>query len=105
MLAGDGEKKSVLKKLEAVCLEQGNPVGHLDKPKETVKMQKADLTEIETRILNTICARQISRPEVMFSIEDLAADIIDDQKLNLERGSLGLAKMTGAKKPIEPIDM
>lgn len=105
MPAGDGEKKSVLKKLETVGLEQGNLVGHADKPKETVKMQKADFTENETRILNTIRARQYSRPEVMFSIEDLAADIIDDQKINLERSSLGLAKVTGAKKTIEQIDM
>ncbi|MCJ1430268.1 hypothetical protein MMC29_008185 [Sticta canariensis] len=99
------ERKSVLKKLEAVGLEQDNSVGNADEPKKTVEMQKANLTENEMHILNTIRARQILRPEDMFSIDNFAADIIDDKRINLERGSLGLAKATPAKEMIEKIDM
>ena len=71
----------------------------------TVEMEKAILNENEMRILNTIRARQILRHEDIYRIDSLAADIIDDKRINLERGSLGLAKATAAKKTTEEIDM
>lgn len=70
-----------------------------------VEMLEAKLTEDETRILNTIRARQMLRSEDIMNIENLAADIIDGRRINLEHGSLGLAKATGAEEKKEQIDV
>ncbi|KAL8852078.1 MAG: hypothetical protein Q9221_003008 [Calogaya cf. arnoldii] len=85
----EAEKKAVLKKLENVSLEQNEPA-NASKPKQTVEMLEATLTEDETRILNTIRGRQMLRSEDTINIENLAADVIDGKRINLERGSLGL---------------
>lgn len=102
--AGEEEKKKVLKKLEAVSLEQDDSAGNANKPRKTIEMLEANLTEDEMRILNIIHARQMLRSEDTMNIENLAADIIDSRRINLEHGSLGLAKATGAEKKKEQID-
>ncbi|KAI4242629.1 MAG: hypothetical protein L6R42_010956, partial [Xanthoria sp. 1 TBL-2021] len=81
----EAEKKAVLKKLENVSLEQNDPAGDASKPKQTVEMLEATLTEDETRILNTIRGRQMLRSEDTINIENLAADVIDGRRINLER--------------------
>ncbi|MCJ1268835.1 hypothetical protein MMC22_008723 [Lobaria immixta] len=102
--AGEEEKKKVLKKLGAVSLEQDDSAGNANKPRKTVEMVEANLTEDETRILNTIRARQMLRSEDIMDVENLAAYIIDGRRINLEHGSLGLARATGAEKK-EQIDV
>lgn len=86
-------------------MEQDGSASDADKPKKTVEMLEANLTEDETRILNTIRARQMLRSEDTMDIENLAADIIDGRRINLEHGSLGLAKATGVEKKKEKIDV
>lgn len=68
-----------------------------------VEMLEATLTEDETRILNTIRACQMIRAEDTVHIENLVADIIDGRRINLEHGSLGLAKATGPVKKRQQI--
>lgn len=88
-----------------MSLEQDNSAGNADKPKKTVEMLEANLSEDETRILNTIRARQMLQSEDTMNIENLAADIIDGRRINLERGSLSLVKPTGAEKKKGEVDM
>lgn len=86
-------------------MEQDGSASSADNPKMTVKMLEANLTEDETRILNTIRARQMLRSEDTMDIENFAADIIDGRRINLEHGSLGLAEATGAEEKKEKIDV
>ncbi|KAL8749484.1 MAG: hypothetical protein Q9199_007654 [Rusavskia elegans] len=101
----EAEKKAVLKKLENVSLEQNDPASDGSKPKQTVEMLEATLTEDETRILNTIRGRQMLRSEDTINIENLAADVIDGRRINLERGSLGLVEpsATVEKKEVDDV--
>lgn len=94
-----------MKKLEAISLEQDDSAGNADKPKKTVEMLEANLTEDETRILNTIRARQMLQSEDTMNIDNLSADIIEGRRINLEHGSLGLAEATSADKKSERTDM
>lgn len=68
-------------------------------------MLEANLSEDETRILNTIRARQMLQSEDTMNLENLAADIIDGRRINLERGSLSLVKPTGAEKKKGQVDV
>ena len=97
------KEKSALKKLEAVGFEQDDSAGNADKPRQTVEMLEATLTEDETRIVNTIRARQMIRAEDAMHIENLVADIVDGRRINLEHGSLGLAKATRPVKKKQQI--
>lgn len=101
----EAEKKAVLKKLENMSLEQNDPASDASKPKQTVEMLEATLTEDETRILNTIRSRQMLRSEDTINIENLAADVIDGRRINLERGSLGLVEpsATVEKKEVDDV--
>lgn len=103
--ADEDAKRNVLQKLETVSLEQDSKAGNAPKPKQTAQMLEANLTEDETRILNTIRARQMLRSEDTMNIENLAADIIDGRRINLVRGQLGLVKPSGLEKKIEPVDI
>lgn len=84
----EAAKNAVLKKLENMTLEQNSKAG--SNPKQTVEMLEATLTEDEMRILNTIRGRQMLRSEDTINIDNLAADVIDGKRINLERGNLGL---------------
>ena len=95
----------MLQKLATVSLAQDDEAGNADKPKTTVQMLEANLTEDETRILNTIRARQMMRSEDLINIENVTADIIDGRRINLERGSLGLATATGFETKKEQVDV
>ncbi|KAL8842375.1 MAG: hypothetical protein Q9176_002764 [Flavoplaca citrina] len=86
----EAEKKAVLKKIENMTLDNDSTAGSASKPKQTVEMVEANLNEDETRILNTIRGRQMLRSEDTINIENLAADVIDGKRINLQRGSLGL---------------
>lgn len=55
-------------------------------------MLEANLSEDETRILNTIRARQMIKPGDSVNIDNLVADVIDGRRINLQRGALGLVK-------------
>ena len=68
-------------------------------------MLEANLTEDETRILNTIRARQILRSEDTMNLENFAADVIDGRSINLERGKLGLVKPSGVESKREQVDV
>ncbi|KAL8906365.1 MAG: hypothetical protein Q9207_002077 [Kuettlingeria erythrocarpa] len=103
----EAEKQKVLKKLESVGVEQdekanGDAAG---KPKQTAKMLEANLNEDETRILNTIRARQMMKSEDTMNIDNLAADIIDGRRINLERGALGLVKPSAVEKKKKHVDV
>ncbi|CAO1599691.1 hypothetical protein XANCAGTX0491_003407 [Xanthoria calcicola] len=102
----EAEKRAVLKKLENVRLDQEAATSDASsKPKQTVEMLEATLTEDETRILNTIRGRQMLRSEDTINIENLAADVIDGKRINLERGSLGLVEPSAAfeKKEVDDV--
>lgn len=103
MPAGEEEKKSVQRKLEN--LKRDNSIGNADKPKKTIEMLEATLTEDEMNTLKHIRAGQMLRFEDHHSIDNLTADIIDGRRINLERGSLGLVKPIGAEKKQEQTDM
>lgn len=103
--AGEEERKKVLKKLEAVSLEQEDATGNADKPKTTVQMLEANLSEDETRILNTIRARQMLKSEDIMNIESPGADVLDGRRINLKRGSLGLVRPTGSEKKKDQVDV
>ena len=93
-----------MKKLEAVHLDQNNEAGNADKPKKTVQIE-ANLTEDETRILNTIRAREMLRSEDVINIENLTADIIDGRRIHLKHGSLGLVNATEIEPKKEAKDV
>lgn len=102
----EAEKKAVLKKLENVRLDHEAATSDASsKPKQTVEMLEASLTEDETRILNTIRGRQMLRSEDTINIENLAADVIDGKRINLERGSLGLVEPSAAMEKKEVDDV
>ena len=101
----EGEKRAVLQKLETLSLEQDDSAGNATKPKQTVEMLEANLTEDETRILNTIRGRQMLRSEDTMNIENLAADVINGRRINLERGSLGLVEPSAADKKKDTVDI
>ena len=88
-----------------MSLEQDDEAGNAPKPKKTVQMLEANLTEDERRILNTIRARQMLRSEDTMNIENLAADVIDGRRINLERGKLGLVKPSGVEIKREQVDV
>ena len=94
-----------MKKLKSLRLEQDSAAGNAEKPKKTVEMAEANLTEDETRILNTIRARQMLQSEDIMHLENLSADIIDGRRINLERGWLSLVKPTGAEKTKDQVDV
>ncbi|KAL8680685.1 MAG: hypothetical protein Q9224_006922, partial [Gallowayella concinna] len=102
----EAEKRKVLKKLEDLSLEQDKETGDASTPKKTVEMLEATLTEDETSILNTIRGRQMLRSEDTMDIENLAADVIDGRRINLERGALGLVKPSaGSDMKKESVDI
>ncbi|KAL8860986.1 MAG: hypothetical protein Q9178_002499 [Gyalolechia marmorata] len=101
----EGEKRAVLQKLETLSLEQDDSAGNATKPKQTVEMLEANLTEDETRILNTIRGRQMLRSEDTMNIENLAADVINGRRINLEKGSLGLVEPSAADKKKDSVDI
>ncbi|KAL8676492.1 MAG: hypothetical protein Q9186_006987 [Xanthomendoza sp. 1 TL-2023] len=102
----EAEKRKVLKKLEDLSLEQDKETGDASTPKKTVEMLEATLTEDETSILNTIRGRQMLRSEDTMDIENLAADVIDGRRINLERGALGLVKPSaGSDTKKESVDI
>ena len=74
-----GEREAVLKKVEGIDA----------KVKEK---GMATLTEEETRVLNTIRARQMLRTEDILHINNFSADTIDGFAPNVKMGSLGLVK-------------
>ncbi|KAL8667337.1 MAG: hypothetical protein Q9168_007295 [Polycauliona sp. 1 TL-2023] len=94
----ENEKKAVLKKLEDMTIEEDQTARTASQPKKTAEMLEATLTEDETRILNTIRGRQMLRSEDTINIENLAADVIDGKRINLERGSLGLVSPSATEK-------
>ncbi|KAL8917540.1 MAG: hypothetical protein Q9208_007901 [Pyrenodesmia sp. 3 TL-2023] len=88
----EAEKRKVLQKLDTAGLELAEIAGDAPKPKQKALMLEANLTEDETRILNAIQARQMLKAEDSVNIDNLAKDIIDGRRINLERGALGLVK-------------
>ena len=84
--------------------EQDGEVKKAPESKKTAQMLEATLTEDETRILNTIRARQMLRSEDTMNIENLTADVIDGRRINLERGKLGLVKPSGLERKKEQVD-
>ena len=94
-----------MKKLEAAGVEQDSAAGDAEKPKKTAQMLEANLTEDETRVLNTIRARQMLRSEDIMDIEHLGVDVIDGRRINMERGSLGLATPMSGKQKKEAVDV
>ncbi|KAL8778776.1 MAG: hypothetical protein Q9213_007256 [Squamulea squamosa] len=101
----EAEKRRVLQKLETMSLEQDSNAGNASKPKQTVEMLEANLTEEETAILNTIRGRQMLRSEDTIDIENLAADVIDGRRINLERGQLGLVEPSASDKKKDSVDI
>ncbi|KAL9600000.1 MAG: hypothetical protein Q9219_003469 [cf. Caloplaca sp. 3 TL-2023] len=91
--ADEAEKKRVLQKLETVSLEQDSSTGSTAQPqKKTAQMLEANLTEDEISILNVIRARQMLQSEDTMNLDNLAADVIDGRRINLERGGLSLVR-------------
>lgn len=88
-----------------MSLEQDSNAGNASKPKQTVEMLEANLTEDETAILNTIRGRQMLRSEDTMNLENLAADIIDGRRINLERGQLGLVEPSASDKKKDGVDV
>ncbi|KAL8770157.1 MAG: hypothetical protein Q9209_003999 [Squamulea sp. 1 TL-2023] len=101
----EAEKRRVLQKLETMSLEQDSNAGNAETPKQTVEMLEANLTEDETAILNTIRGRQMLRSEDTMDIENLAADVIDGRRINLETGQLGLVEPSASDKKRDGTDV
>lgn len=69
-------------------------------------MLETKFTDDEMHILNTIRGRQMLRSEDTMNIENLAADVIDGKRINLERGALGLSEASGkGEKKGESVDV
>ncbi|KAI4156991.1 MAG: hypothetical protein L6R39_000854 [Caloplaca ligustica] len=102
----EAEKRRVLQKLEAVGLEHDDAASDASKPKQTKEMLETKFTDDEMHILNTIRGRQMLRSEDTMNIENLAADVIDGKRINLERGALGLSEASGkGEKKGESVDV
>ncbi|KAL8936875.1 MAG: hypothetical protein Q9216_004700 [Gyalolechia sp. 2 TL-2023] len=89
----EAEKRKVLQKLETVSIEKDSSTGNEAAPqKQTAQMLEANLDEDETKILNSIRARQMLKAEDTMNIEHIAADVLDGRRIHLERGNLGLVE-------------
>lgn len=85
------KRDAVLKKVEDLKIS-----GSAQDPKEL----EAYLSPEETRILNTVRAREMVRSEDTINIDTFTSDTIDGRAVNMVHGSLGLISAQEAAKKV-----
>lgn len=83
------EKQNLIEKMRSLAISDPDDLSN-EKYSAALKELEAVLTPDQLHILQTIRARQMLRPEDMFTVETIGSDVIDGLSVNMVTGQLGL---------------
>ena len=83
------ERESALQKLTS--MGENITDGHL---KNNVNIYKENFSQEELRVISHIRARRVMDTKSTFSLDNFSTDVIDGMRVNLQRGKLGLVRVS-----------